>query len=194
MIFRRLPILLIAVVVAFTLPLAGQLSVSVAADGNTILYSAGGGPNASPGQDACVTAIVFDGVLVFANGSGSPCANYTFRSSSFDCQLAGPHVISAYAYGPSLIHYPFGEQTVTIGPPPPSCGLTGNLIKFDITDSTPPDDRRVLLSNTHRDAAGAPLYAYPHYQNLLAKDGVIPVNVRTIIDGVPTSGIQVTLK
>ena len=123
-------------------------------------------------------------------------------SGQFECNLIGAHTVSAYATGndPLPPHNPLppldlGSKTVVVsGPPPAFCNLLPNDVIFDITDKTPPDDRRVLLSNTHVDAAGTPVYPYPHYQNLLARDRAILVNLRTTVNYAPTSGIQVTLR
>lgn len=69
--------------------------------------------------------------------------------------------------------------------------LTG--VVFDITDVAAAPDRRVLLSNT-KDSANAPLAPYPFFQGLLARDRVVPIGLRTYVNGIATSGVAVTLR
>lgn len=77
--------------------------------------------------------------------------------------------------------------TFTYPPPPPP-------LDFDITDKTPEDDRRVLISNTDLTPFGTPTYPYPHYQAIVGRDGVIPLNFRVNSNGAPASGIPVELR
>ncbi|HEX2833238.1 MAG TPA: hypothetical protein VHW00_09495 [Thermoanaerobaculia bacterium] len=69
--------------------------------------------------------------------------------------------------------------------------LTGVI--FDITDAAAASERRVLLSNT-KDSQNAPLAPYPFFQGLLARDRVVPIGLRTYVDGIATSGVAVTLR
>src|SRR3954453_1718993 len=182
---------LVAIVAAAVLPAFGQLSVSVGSDGNTINYRAGG--SLSPNSSLSCTNVYIDDFPMPGTCNACPCPNLPLSTGSGICNLGGVHVVRANATGPGGISYDLGQQIIAVGPPPASCGFSGGLIQFEITDNTSPDDRRVLLSNTHVDAAGTPVYPYPNYQNLLAKDCVITVKFRTIVDGLETSGIPVTL-
>src|ERR1051325_1854946 len=68
-------------------------------------------------------------------------------------------------------------------------------IQFDITDATPANDRRVLLSNAHLlHGTNTPQFDYPYYQNLLRKDRAIAVNLRTLYGNVGRADIPVTLR
>jgi hypothetical protein len=93
------------------------------------------------------------------------------------------------------LHVPYAETIIEAVdleirylPPPPF------EIQFDITDSTPAEDRRVLLSNMNVGPAGFPNYTYPRFQGFLSRDKMIPVAIRTLVDGVGTAGIPVTLE
>lgn len=183
-----LPLLMLGVL---TIPAFGQLSVQVI--GNTISVHAGGG-KVSSDTSYCVTAVVLDEVKKFANGNAPPCYNVPLVNTTFYCNWTGQHVVRAYAYNPSGSQIPLGQQTVTVfDPPPASCNMTSPLINFDITNAASPTDRRVLISNLNTGPGGTPNYPYPQFQALLARDKVIPVNLRTIYNAAATSGIDVTL-
>lgn len=173
-----------------TLPVLGQLQVTVA--GNEIHYTAGG--DSGPDKTYCVTAVVVDGT-VFAHGTVPPCTTVPLNTGAKACNWAGAHVVSAYAISPTGPNFPLGQpQIVTVtASPPAACNITTS-VDFDITNATPSADRRVLLSNMSTNLAGVPNYPYPRLQALLARDKVIPVNLRTIENGAATSGIPVTLR
>ncbi len=66
-------------------------------------------------------------------------------------------------------------------------------VKFDILDAAPANDRRILLTNP-RDTNNLPYRPYPWFQRLLSRDSAIGIGLRTYVNGVPTSGIPVTLR
>jgi hypothetical protein len=184
----RRVILLIALTTVTAFPALAQLSAQIGLDGNTINYTAGGG--SSSDTTLCVTNVLLDGQqLGGGNGTAPPCTRYPQSISAFYCNSAGTHVISAYAGNPQGKRVALGpDVTVTVtSPPPAGCNMVDGLIEFGITDYTPEADRRVLQSNLHTG------YPYPHYQALLAQDAVIPMSLRTVLDGVQTSGASVTL-
>jgi len=185
---RRRVVFLALLTGIITLPAFAQLSASLDPNGNMINYTAGGGRTTDPSM--CVTYVLLDGQNFGGSGNAYPCSTYPYSLGSFYCNTAGVHVVSAYAQNTQGTRVSLGpDVTITVtAPPPDTC--TNNkdgLIEFSITDSTPEDDRRVLQSNLH------PGYPYPHYQALLAQDAVIPMSLRTVLDGVQTSGATVTL-
>ncbi|HEY2325517.1 MAG TPA: hypothetical protein VGJ82_21855, partial [Thermoanaerobaculia bacterium] len=95
----------------------------------------------------------------------------------------------------STSHVSFTPQTVEVTALPPAfCNLAVDDVKFDINANTPANDSRVILSNSYMAPfTSTPYFAYPHYQSLLAKDRVIPVNLRVYHNAAPASGVQVDL-
>lgn len=186
----------IAIALAFitlaAVTVSAQLSVSVS--GNNINYFAGGGQQSD--DDYCVTAVYIDGQSVLANGNAPPCRNTPTNSGTISCNTVGVHVISAYARSPNADDPPrlLGEQTVTVASLPPLACQINNQIDFQITEFTDGNDRRVLLTRPTPGLPNSPNPAYPHYQELLARDRAVLVAFRTIIGGVQTSGVNVELK
>lgn len=186
---RTIPSLLVLLAALAGPSLSASITLSLGSDGNTINYTV----RADSSTYTCVNISLdngpWQGGFCSLPGPGNV-------SSFFTCNWPGVHTVSAEEYGSGTPHVSLGSQTITVTAPAPAfCNLEANTIKFDITNDTPPNDRRVLLSNTHSAApGGAPNYSYPHYQDLLAKDAAIPVNLRIFYNAAPTSGIPVTLK
>jgi len=87
----------------------------------------------------------------------------------------------------------FSVESLSVGSQ--IANTTPGDIQFDITDTTPADDRRVLLSNLHHSPGTTmPQFPYPLYQGRLAKDAAIPIDLRILYGGVGTSGVPVTLR
>ncbi|MGN6186765.1 MAG: hypothetical protein ACTHQM_24275, partial [Thermoanaerobaculia bacterium] len=106
---------------------------------------------------------------------------------------------SAYQYGGNneltveLIHTDQGHGCVELVQLDIEYQLPPHLV-FDITDATPLDDRRVIISNMSRTTDGAPNYPYPHYQNLLARDSALLMSVRATNSGAGAPGAVVRLR
>jgi hypothetical protein len=183
---RRLA-LFIALTAIAAFPAFAQLSAQIGLDGNTINYTAGGGSTTD--TTLCVTNVLLDGQLFGGVGNAAPCTRYPQTINAFYCNSAGTHVISAYAGNSQGKRVQLGPDVTVIvtSPPPAGCNIRDGQIEFGITDYTPEEDRRVLQSNLHTG------YPYPHYQALLAKDAVILMSLRTVLDGVQTPGATVTL-
>lgn len=167
---------------------SAQMYVYVDNDGNAIRYNIGSGDT----RYNCIRVSLDNGPWHggFCSGSG---AGYV--SSAFYCNWVGTHTVKAEAYN-TTNRIDLGSETVTVyAPPPASCNMALNEIRFDITSTTPANDRRVLLSNTHvTPGTTTPVYPYPQYQALLAKDRAIPMNLRIFYNAAPTAGVPVTLK
>jgi len=190
--YARASILYVAVVLSAVHPALAQLQAH--ADGNNIVYSAGGAPVSSD-DSYCATAVILDETQRFSNGNAPPCQRAPLNAGTFTCNWAGTHTVRAYAYNPDGKQIPLGKVTVTITVPPGiGCNYPPRSVKFDISDTAPAQDRRVLLSNMHIGPGGAPDYLYPHFQQLLARDAAIPLNLRTIYNGSATPGVAVTLR
>jgi len=87
----------------------------------------------------------------------------------------------------------FSVESLSVGSQ--IANTTPGDIQFDITNTTPADDRRVLLSNLHHSPGTTmPQFPYPLYQGRLAKDAAIPIDLRILYGGVGTSGVPVTLR
>jgi hypothetical protein len=188
---RVLPYLALMLFCVAGLPMSAQVSAYVS--GNTIYYTAGGGQQSD--TSFCVTAVLIDSVTSLANGNAPPCRNTPLNSSFEGCNWVGVHTVSAYTYNPNGGVRYLGDTTVTVvEPPPASCSMAPSEVRFDITDSTAEEDRRVLLSNLNVNGAGVPNFPYPRIQAFLSRDKIIPIGLRTLYNSVATPGVDVSLK
>lgn len=119
-------------------------------------------------------------------------------TESFDCNWVGTHTV--YGCYKTVNGWQCDSKDIAVVVPPLPQNCTVNpptQLKFDIFEQTFSDHRRVLLSNTHVDSNGTPVYGYPWFQSLLPqnqRDRAIPVNLRLIVNNVATPGVSVTLQ